>query len=43
VSFASEIFEDHAFGKHYERGTERKVSNQVAQEIAAAMTKYLTG
>ncbi len=42
VSFASETFEDHAFGKHYERGTERKVSDEMATNITLAIKNHLS-
>ncbi len=37
VTFAGELFEDKAFGSHYERGTERKVSEGVIDEIVKAI------
>lgn len=41
VSFAGETYEDDAFGKHYERGTERKVSDEVALQIVEATKQGL--
>lgn len=41
VSFAGETFEDVAFGKHYERGTERKVTDEIASKIVETIQKYL--
>lgn len=39
--FAGEIFEDRAFGSHYERGTERIVSDEIRSNIIAAYQKAL--
>lgn len=41
VKFASETFEDIDFGQHYARGTERRVGDEQAREIVAAIQKYL--
>jgi diadenosine tetraphosphate (Ap4A) HIT family hydrolase len=39
VQFAGETFEDTAFGHHYERRTNRHVSDDVAKEIIQAIKK----
>lgn len=41
VQFAGETFEDAAFGSHYQRGTERKVSDGVAGRIVEAIRAAL--
>lgn len=41
VAFAGETFEDTAFGHHYERRTNRQVSDIVAKEIIRAIKNRL--
>ena len=41
VTIAGEIFTDKQFGHHYERKTERAVSDDAAKEIITTLKKYL--
>lgn len=42
VTFAGQIFNDTQFGHHYERRTNRAVSDEVAKEIVAALQRVVS-